>query len=89
MLEVSVDAGAQIYEAAPDADNVALPSLQITADEGVTVIEGNGFTVTVTVAVPGQPSPPVPVTVYVVVVAGLAVILAPVVALNPTAAAHV
>jgi len=53
--------------------------------EGVAEITGGGLTVTVTVEVLVQPFEPVPVIVYVVVEAGLAVTLAPVVALNPVA----
>ena len=48
-----------------------------------TLTVGNGKTVTVAVAVFKQPLAAVPVIVYVVVVVGLAVTLAPVVALSP------
>jgi hypothetical protein len=50
---------------------------------------GNELTVTVTVALLIQPRLLVPVTVYVVVVAGLAVVLAPVVADSPVPGDHV
>jgi len=53
-----------------------------------TVIVGFGFTVTVDVVVPVQPAAEVPVIVYVVVAAGLAVTLAPVVALKPVEGLH-
>jgi len=55
---------------------------------GTTLIVGNGFTVIVTVAVLLH-GPVVPVTVYVVVEPGVAVTLAPVVALKPAAGLHV
>ena len=48
-----------------------------------TLTNGNGKTVTTAVVVFKQPLAAVPVIVYVVVVVGLAVTLAPVVALNP------
>ena len=53
-----------------------------------TLMTGVGFTVTVAVVVLVHP-PVVPVMVYVVVVAGLAVTLDPVVALNPVAGLQV
>ena len=46
---------------------------------------GGTFTITVTVADALHPAALVPITVYVVVVVGLAVTVAPVVALNPVA----
>ena len=49
----------------------------------LTVTVGNGKTVTTAVAVFKHPLTAVPVIVYVVVVVGLAVTLAPVVALSP------
>ena len=61
--------------------SVALAPLQILGELTVTV--GNGKTVTTAVAVFKQPLAAVPVIVYVVVVVGLAVTLAPVVALSP------
>ena len=54
----------------------------------VAVTFGKAFTVTVEVAVLVQVFKSVPVIVYTVVVAGLAVTLAPVVALNPVAGDH-
>ena len=72
---------------APDAvSEVELP-LQIVGEAGETVTVGNGVTVTVTVCVPLHPLA-VPVAVYVVVEDGLAVTVAPVVALNPPAGDH-
>jgi hypothetical protein len=52
-----------------------------------TVTTGKGFMVTVDVALDVQ-VPTVPVTVYVVVIVGLAVTLAPVVALSPVDGVH-
>jgi hypothetical protein len=65
---------------APDA--VKVPDAPAQTVEEFTVTTGKRFTVTVEVPVPSQPLS-VPVTVYVVVLAGLAVTVAPVVALNP------
>ena len=52
------------------------------------VEDGNGFTVRVMLCVLVQPEELVPVTMYVTVLPGLAVTLAPVVALNPVAGDH-
>lgn len=74
--------GDQLYVVAPLAVSVVLLPLQIVAE--FTVTTGFGFTVTLQVLVPTH-EPVVPVTVYTVVTVGLAVTLAPVVALNPVA----
>jgi hypothetical protein len=63
------------------------PSQTVVVPVGVLNVKP-GVTVTVRVAVPVQ-VPALPVTVYVVVVVGLAVTLAPVVALNPVGGAQV
>ena len=62
---------------------MALDPLQMVVGGTVTVNEP--LTVTVAVVVPVHPDALVPVMVYVVVEAGLAVTLAPVVALKPVA----
>jgi hypothetical protein len=80
--------GPQVYDDAPPAVSTTFPPGQRPAEGGVTVTEGNGFTVTLTVAVLIHP-PVVPVTVYVVVVPGVAVTEAPVVALKPVPGLHV
>ena len=78
-------AGAHVYVAAPLAVRlVPLPPVHMLATAGVTVTVGVGFTVTTTVASLEQ-LPLVPVTVYDVVTVGLAVTVAPTVALNPVA----
>ena len=71
---------------APAAFTVEELPIQIVGEFTVTV--GLGVTVTTEVTVPVQP-PAVPVIVYVVVVAGFAVTLTPVVALNPVPGLHV
>jgi len=81
-------AGAHVYVEAPLAVRfVPLPPVHMLAAAGVTVTVGVGFTVTTTVAASEQ-LPVVPVTVYDVVTVGLAVTLAPTVALNPVAGVH-
>jgi hypothetical protein len=80
-------AGLHEYVLAPLAERVTDCPAQIAG--GVfTVIRGNGFMVTVTCAVAVHPEAS-PVTVYVVVEAGLAVTVAPVVALSAVAGLHV
>jgi hypothetical protein len=54
-----------------------------------TVTTGNGFTVTVAVLVPVQLAAEDPTIVYIVVTVGLAVTVAPVVALSPVAGLQV
>ena len=66
----------------PDAVRVELPPIQYDAGLGVAVMVGLGLTVTVKAFVEEQPLEFVPVTVYVVVTVGLAVTIAPVVALR-------
>lgn len=69
-----------MYVLAPLPVSVVEFPAQIVADATVTV--GVGFTVTRAVA-EAVHEPVVPITVYVVVTVGLAVTVAPVVALNP------
>ena len=85
VVELNPVAGLQVYELAPVAVSVVDCPAQM--DAGGTEMTGGGFTVTVTCAVAVHPFL-VPVTVYVVVLVGVAVTLAPVVALNPVAGDH-
>jgi hypothetical protein len=81
-------AGIHVYDAAPLAFKLTPgPLAHMLAADGVTVTAGVALTVIVTVAVPVH-VPLLPVTVYVVVVAGLAVTVAPTVALKPVAGAQ-
>ena len=84
VVALSPVAGDQVYVEAPDAESVTPGADAHLVAEG-TLMVGNGLTVTVAVVVPTQPAAEVPVMVYVVVEAGLAVTLAPVVALKPVA----
>jgi hypothetical protein len=70
---------------APDA--VKVPDAPAQTVEELTVTVSAAFIVTVEVAVPVHPLV-VPVTVYVVVAGGLAVTVAPVVALSPVDGVH-
>ena len=79
--------GAQVYVIPPDAVSVVDEPLQMAPPDEALIV-GSEFTVTVTVAKLKHPVPLVPVTVYVVVTVGLAVILIPVVADNPTGGDH-
>jgi len=80
-------AGAHVYVVAPLAVNPVPVPEHTVAEDGVTVTVGVGVTVIATIWVSVQ-DPLVPTTVYVVVVAGVAVTLAPVVALRPVAGLH-
>ena len=75
------------------AVNVTVSPTHISVPEDETILTDTGkfgLTVTVTFAVPEQPGKgSVPVIVYVDVAAGLAVTVAPVVALKPPAGDHV
>lgn len=86
VVALSPVAGDHAYVDAPLAVNGVLVPVQMVVDGTLTI--GNGFTVTVTVPVFTHPAALVPVIVYVVVAVGLAVTLAPVVALNPVAGDH-
>lgn len=83
VVELKPVAGAQLYPEDPLAVKVAETVGQIVALLTVTVVEG--VMVTTVVAVAAGQFPEEPVTVYVVVELGLAVTVAPVVLLNPTA----
>jgi hypothetical protein len=63
VVELSPDAGAQVYETPPLAVSTTEPPVQMVAGEGLMAMEGSGLTVTVTVCVFVQPLLPVPVTV--------------------------
>jgi len=80
--------GFQVYVAAPPAFSTILLPEHIAGFEGTTVTFSDAATVTVTVCVLVHPAE-VPVTVYVVVEPGLAVTVAPVVALRPVPGDHV
>jgi hypothetical protein len=80
-------AGAQVYVVAPLAVTNEPVPLHIVSDAGAIVTVGEGFTFITLVTASVQPTF-VPVTVYVVVVAGLAVTVAPVVALSPVEGLH-
>jgi hypothetical protein len=79
--ELNVEAGFHEYVLAPLTVNVAELPTQIVAELMLSVREGR--TVTEAVVVFTQPAVLVPVIEYVVVIAGFAVTVAPVVALNP------
>jgi len=81
-------AGAQVYVVAPYARRVKLSPEQRLGAGGTTEITGIVLTVTSTVVLE-EHMPLVPVTLYNVVTMGLAVTVAPVVALKPAAGAHV
>ena len=85
-VALSPVAGDHEYVFAPLAVSTVFCPLQIVMS-GETVTTGIGFTVTVTCAVAVHPFASA-VTVYVVVEVGVAVTLAPVVALNPVAGLH-
>jgi hypothetical protein len=80
--------GLHVYVVAPLAVSATPLPEHIVDEAGVTVTVGSGVTVTVTVWL-ALHEPLVPVTVYVLVDAGLAVTVAPVVALKPVPGAHV
>ena len=87
---VAAIAGAHVYVVAPLAVNVVELPEHMVGEPADTVMVGVVFTVTTTVFVPVQVTGEVePVTVYVVVTVGLAVTVAPVVALNAVFGAHV
>jgi hypothetical protein len=79
--------GDHVYVVAPDPTSAADPAGQI-ATSAPALTAGVAFTETNLVAVPLQPLV-VPVTVYVVVAVGVAVTLAPVVAVSPVDGDHV
>lgn len=81
-------AGAHVYVVAPYARKVKLSPEQRLGAGGTTEITGIVLTVTRTVVLDWH-IPLVPVTVYKVVTVGLAVTVAPVVALSPAAGAQV
>ena len=81
--------GAQVYVLAPPAFSVDEPPGHIEDGVAEAVTVGGGLIVIVTEAVLEQPPEVVPVTVYVCDDAGLAVTVAPVVALKPVAGLHV
>src|SRR2546430_2603275 len=82
--DVNAEGPAHEYVIAPFAVKVDVCPEQILVGLATIVIVGFGDILIVTVVVP-EHAPLVPVSVYVVVTEGLALTLAPVVALNPVA----